>query len=1160
MNKKLLSLIICTLLVFCITISLVACGKGNDQANNENVVENQNTCTHENGYTHGKCVDCGVAYGDCDHEKTEIKEVAFQEYGDVCGGGIIVDVCADCGIYIPRPSTLLIVCNDKGENGECTSCNLAVKQETKVEDCKEITTISAKIGEKYIFEGITSENDAHGAYETIIPLDIFSCGADILADACITCDEVLFVYGSSHNGELTYEEVNGTNVYTCQDCGYKKVEKITTVDCTGKKSQKTELSIYNGESLVYTNVIYEGDWTHDFEYKTGFMKDTCSQGLFVARTCLVCGENEAYTKDTHVSAKVEVELSTETCGGTIALDECVACKQYTKIVSDPSNCKFKLVEDETTEDENGVYHYIEKESCIECGLVKITDSSTDGYGCNAYLAKLTKFFLNDEEYIVVDQLERGEHEYSSVSKELIGESCLDGTCTVYKCSGCGDEYCDYYIPIRHVDYTRHDITLEDVCGVDLYIYTCYCGFDVYFSDYIDCSLEITEETRETIDGIEYTIKEESCGECGAIYVNTTWEIVEGCVTYEYRILTIILNGETLFDSGITVDDYYSDHDYETTVAFLHGESCEEGIIITEECKDCGNIKKDYAHYHKMFLEKETLLSDYGACGGVMMESRCACGETEIEVEADCNFEYTHEQRPAERNNDINEYYVSTCLDCGLEEKYSYYYTYDGCTATKWLQGLISKDGNVIAKSEMKYDEKESHLIKESYEFFGESCSDGIIITSKCENCDYSEKETIYYCYLRITEETYFSEYGACGGWYEYQTCICGENVSQLVRVYDCNMTETKEEKLIDGNIHRIYTNVCSDCGLTYIFESWTFGKDQCYTYYTSQKTVTIGETIILDKIEETRVDSVYHHYDYTTKIEGDSCLDGYLEIGTCKYCGDISERTIRNHNEYEIFSYIDLYPQAECFHSITIYACPCGEYHSYNLSLLKETAPGVYSCESCKLSLTITEASEFGSCTETLTTTYKVVLDEEVLFEKSFENKAPMHLLDVNEADGVTKLSCRDCDYEAIRTTEMITLEESDRGTSYQYVFTPERSGKYTFYSCAPGFDTYLYIYNEDKSMVLWYLDNENDDIIGKNFLSTVNLEADTTYIMEVGAWNGNVGDTILVAMIEGEYYACTSALDENASEVDLGDYIAKECPNCHFIFSVEKKEETNQE
>jgi hypothetical protein len=71
------------------------------------------------------------------------------------------------------------------------------------------------------------------------------------------------------------------------------------------------------------------------------------------------------------------------------------------------------------------------------------------------------------------------------------------------------------------------------------------------------------------------------------------------------------------------------HDYETTGVLMDGvgSSCEDGVIITHKCKECGDEYSQEAYYHVSYEKEYIDLAQYGSvCGGYAIVTGCTCGK------------------------------------------------------------------------------------------------------------------------------------------------------------------------------------------------------------------------------------------------------------------------------------------------------------------------------------------------------------------------------------------------------------------------------------------------------------------------------------------------------------------------------------------------------
>ena len=218
----------------------------------------------------------------------------------------------------------------------------------------------------------------------------------------------------------------------------------------------------------------------------------------------------------------------------------------------------------------------------------------------------------------------------------------------------------------------------------------------------------------------------------------------------------------------------SQHKYEVEHE-LKGDSCEDGVVSTYTCKNCGDSYTRTVHGHDYTYERIDL-TEFGACDGALDIRHCPCGQFYYTDMYACGYE---------RNDpyyDENGNYVSVratyCPECKLSvkiEKYSVDVP-GTCKKTEYISVMV------YVGDELKYNKDDTRTyVEHAYVAVGQlhpgatSCEDGVDIVYTCKSCgDSYRKEGARWHETYTIERIDLSKYGSlCGGYAEIIGCACG---------------------------------------------------------------------------------------------------------------------------------------------------------------------------------------------------------------------------------------------------------------------------------------------------------------------------------------------------------------------------------------------------
>ena len=216
---------------------------------------------------------------------------------------------------------------------------------TTCEDGYECTETCTKCGDKS-----TSTEYYHRTTSTETDLSALGmCGGSAREAYCTVCKTVT---GASAYDDCWWEfveNVDGYDIYECQNCGATKKQKSSSVQ-NGCEIDVTETIVYivNGEEIFnYTNRSTSD--SHDWESSCELFGNTCDDGYTVTEYCTKCGQNYSWEGKGHHEDSNKIELSDlGLCDGVLVEDYCSICETVTYIDLNAYGCNWETVEETDT--------------------------------------------------------------------------------------------------------------------------------------------------------------------------------------------------------------------------------------------------------------------------------------------------------------------------------------------------------------------------------------------------------------------------------------------------------------------------------------------------------------------------------------------------------------------------------------------------------------------------------------------------------------------------------------------------------------------------------------------------------------------------------------------------------------------------------------------
>ena len=864
--------------------------------------------TGEHKYVNGVCETCGKSESSCDHKTLHKVTVNFADYG-ACGGYLYYETC-ECGEVktFDATSGLDMDCNFtkmENEQGEpytdedgnmcmqmtsrCPACGFKAVAFAKeaVDGCEDIILAwyTLSVNDEVIVENLVAEMGSMGEHHDLEEVEIRladygACGGVIKVEKCKVCGYINDFDMTNVNEKCdidletepkaeTVKDENGI-IHTiqraaCSKCGLL-VEgdawSVNESECV--KHDYQAIRIIKGDVIVFEYVHENTEENHNIDTTYKKYGESCEDGVKITNRCSVCGYTEITYTSQHKESDFKLDLSEfGVCNGTIDGRRCEICEKVTYVRDVKHDCTFNNPVTKTTEDG----HTITEVVCPTCGLKQNQEMWTVAESeCVTHYYGVLRYYKGDEiifECTMKQTQTKHKYEYEY---EKFGETCSDGYKVKAHCSICGDTY--EQTSYGH-QYEQVEIDLKeeyDGCeGFISYDYCPVCGTILNVNNIrTSCQVEWEGEDKEAvIDGVTHYISTGACSVCGLKYVRETWEIVESdCVRKQYT-KTSIFKGEELI-AELTDDYTRTSHEFTYEYELL-GETCEDGIEVTEHCTVC-DFRNIYTSWGHVGRERKIDLGKLGLCGGYIYEHYClACGEIMDRGESEeCSWVHVEQTENGE---------LCRCERCQAEKLVleTIGDKDENCNYVRTVSTVYYKDGKEVYRFERSYRET-SHNYELSFELQGESCTDGYTVTYTCQDCHDTRTET------RNTHDTYYAfridgSNTACGKYHDvmFSECPCGLEYSYSVGegfVFD-------EES---------GTYKCDACGITIKYSTDRVETD-CSVTETFTFEAKYGET----RFDRTKTKTYANHEFKTEEVK---TVDGVVSIvSTCEKCNATRETT-----------------------------------------------------------------------------------------------------------------------------------------------------------------------------------------------------------------------------------------------------------------------------
>ena len=916
-------------------------------------IKTEPTCTAKGKIEYrATAVVNGAAYKDSksaevdklDHTYSEEFEFDAGKHWHECKCGAKSEAVAhqyDDGTVTKNPT-----CSDAGEAEYKCECGYTKK--STVPATGEHTYVGGKCTACGKIENVCDHTKLD--YKIIDLADFGCCGGKIVILTC-ECGEVVEVDDIDSFGNIdcdlsdyeeTEEEDEENGIWTatmsgkCPDCGLEVFAKATEIekDCLEKYAIEYEFK-KDGNVILYFTMEEEEEY-HDDE-------------------------------------RVSVDLTEYgACGGTVSLYVCEDCGKVTNYSGADYGCEGTEKTEEIT-DENGNVHEVTTYECAKCGLKSVIEVWEEKINeCETIYHGICKITVGDKVIADIEIAETDDdHEYE-IEYEYLGEGCEDGYKVKYVCKTCGDT--EETVRVGHRFYTHGQQPIHEsiTCGGYIYASKCdVCGVIGNVSQMNPgCDMSNTEQSTTTDEnGVEHTIMKATCSKCGTKYEGDMWvevrSVCESVTHMEYLVTD--KDGNVIYDFEMT--DYDSDHEYEHDYQ-LKGESCDDGYTVTQNCPKCGDSYSWNGSGHRTEYE-ELSIADMGGCGGYINAQVCEICETATYFYNNtyCRI-YNGQQKVEEFVGDdglTHTVTTSTCLNCSLIYIEETWQTAEvECRYTQY-RNLCIKKGEEVLFDVTRKDNNSNHNYTYEYELKGESCDDGYTVSESCDKCGYTNSWNSD-GHRTEGQEISLGDYTPCGGYLRVDSCqIC----NQTTYFHENSWCKWEYMGTTDDGYEK---EVCRnpECGAVRLYKYARSEKnDNCTVIYSQEYKYFVGGECVLEfNVEERNKE---HNFDYTFRLQGESCEDGVQINCVCRDCGHTETWGTQWHSLYDKEEII-LSEHGACGGTISVRECPCGErkeisvnYDGCQMEYVSEEKTdngyaSVYRCATCGLTVTRENGTEKEGC------------------------------------------------------------------------------------------------------------------------------------------------------------------------------------------------------
>jgi len=627
------------------------------------------------------------------------------------------------------------------------------------------------------------ENEIHNGHsdwctEIVTGEELGLCGGVLRHIEC-PCGMREFWDNALH---CSFSWIDGGDSYwtvQCEICGIVRETKDTQSQMDACHNVSSHVSEFYRDGVKVFEYSYDNIEEHHTNiHKLTLMNPgtTCAEGVYIHSTCINCGLESDWTTYEHSSHLVEqIFVGKEgTCGTTIGRYSC-ACGENGWYDRMTDGCSYNYIDDNTSK-------------CEGCGTTRefLYAEGPKDENCNYEVYRTWKYYdaSGNLTYEFTETERYVGHEYEVEDYVMNDPSdCEAGYQETMVCKGCGDMYINenWY----HSTKMKYDYHLADYGGCEgsrIWYEECYCGqIGSYSSDiYSYCDIYSSYNNYQDELGRAHFVEVRRCDKCDLMLTIDEMYVRDPatCIVTRTYDVTIAVGNTAV--GAFTYERTESSHDYETTGSLLPGSvDCEDGVMITNTCRDCGDTYAYEEYFHHEYTIESYDIAELGAeCGGEVKVIGCACGRNKsITREATlCDWDYDYRCENLILGDELtNQYGVD-----GETSGYRWYNNYKCAVSDPTQCGFIIRvceysiwdKANCVARRyvtwQLGYDEATGTCAKEitiatgetyayhDYETTYEDIANGTVTGSKtsgvCKTCNSSFEEI--YTYDSSTQTTH----------------------------------------------------------------------------------------------------------------------------------------------------------------------------------------------------------------------------------------------------------------------------------------------------------------------------------------------------------------------------------------------------------------------
>ena len=772
----------------------------------------------------------------------------------------------------------------------------------------------------------------------------------------------------------------GAEVYffSCS-CGKEQYYTIYSLSCQFGESEEVTVNDSNGSySAERSSCTVCGLTCTSYEYMK-ISTDPCYIGMhriaIYTMGDTVLFKNDYSKQGTEHGTDVfydTIDLSEYgLCGEVLELYTC-PCEQYshTSVLSYERKCNWQFDPEISSK-------FIEGYTCTVCGAQRTEEylRLESDFQCQYLYGYRYTYYMNGQVIYTYDNIRTEyDHSYLPTKSQLLGDDCEDGVLVEFTCQHCGNsqEVCMFYH--ANLPLSRIDTTDSDICCDAIVQYGCPCGETLsrwrYEGDN-QCQWEFLSQEGDLI-----TYR---CSVCNATQEDTCiLTKVPNCLVEESTTAVFKdRNGTQL--ATVYIKDSYQSHNITSTTTFL-GNTCEDGVKIAYACTNCDYTYNSTWYDHSMNEIAHYDLSAYNSCYTDIYIYSCPCSmECWVYWEGDssCNWQFVG-------GSEFGSVY--RCTTCGLERASSSVYTpgFDACHRNVVTTITLSRNDTQLLSFQYKtISTNHSSIYSFQLNPGAVDCEGGYSITESCTKCNYSSSGTGWGHQTYVVARQEFP-----------QGTLCGK---LSLNTYACACNDTRYTNTYWEDGHCQFNNYIPDDTYGMLAVCSTCGSKRADTGYSEPAPDRpcgmdhVNISIIMDPNGnelfryEQRSQGTNHNYAYTFQpLNGStSCDEGYILIGTCTVCGDVTRSEEYGCNTYPVESVILAQLEGMCGTvKLQHDRCFCGANDSWNRYDPCNWAyqdDGNKLCTSCGAvqNATSTEIRTPGSCQVTTSLDYTTTLNGE---------------------------------------------------------------------------------------------------------------------------------------------------------------------------------------